>query len=55
MAVASSIRVKDSHLKDHPNRVNHITHSLIMGSSIMAKITKVNLEAHKDNPIRENL
>ena len=55
MAVANTIRVKDSHLKDHPTRVNHLTRSLIMGSSIMAKINQVNKEARKDNPTRDNL
>ena len=53
MVVASTIRDKDS--KDHPTRVNSPTRSLIMGSSMLAKITQINREAHKDNPIRDNL
>ena len=55
MAVASSVQVKDNHPKDHPTRVNHPTRSLIMGSSIMARPIQVNVEARKDNPIRDNL
>ena len=53
MVAASTIRSKDN--KDHPTRVNSPTRSLIMGSSMLVKITQVNREAHKDNPIRDNL
>ena len=55
MVVASSVQVKGSHLKNHHTKVSHPTHNLIMGNSIMAKPIQGNLEAHKENPPRDNL
>ena len=55
MVVANSVQIKGSHIKDHHTKVSHPTRNLIMGSNIMAKPIQDNLEAHKDNPPRDNL
>ena len=41
--------------KDHPIKVSRLTGSPLMDSSIMDNLIQGNLEAHKDNPSRDNL
>ena len=53
MVAVYTIQDKDS--KDHLTKVNNLTCSLIMGSSLQVKTTLVSKEAHKDNLIKDNL
>ena len=47
--------IKDNLTKDHRIQVSRLTRSLLMGNSIMGNPIQGNLEAHKDNPSRDNL
>ena len=41
--------------RDHLTKASHLIRKPPKGSNIMASLTQDNLEAYKDNPIRDNL